>query len=77
MNALSGALGRRFNNDGLEAKSGRTAQRFLIAGRTAADGVPGGRRGYGCRAEVKKWVDIEDYIRTIKICARIIIDWCN
>lgn len=24
-----------------------------------------------------EWVDVEDYIRTIKICAKIIVDWSN
>jgi hypothetical protein len=24
-----------------------------------------------------EWVDVDDYIRTIKICAKIIADWSN
>jgi acetylornithine deacetylase len=24
-----------------------------------------------------EWVDVEDYIRAIKICAKIIVDWSN
>ncbi len=24
-----------------------------------------------------EWVDVEDYIRAIKICAQIIVDWSN
>ena len=25
--------------------------------------------------EDHEWVDVEDYIRAIKICAKIIVDW--
>ena len=24
-----------------------------------------------------EWVDVDDYIRAIQICAKIIVDWCN
>ena len=24
-----------------------------------------------------EWVDVDDYIRAIKICAKIIVDWSN
>jgi acetylornithine deacetylase/succinyl-diaminopimelate desuccinylase-like protein len=24
-----------------------------------------------------EWVDLDDYIRSIKVCAKIILDWCG
>jgi hypothetical protein len=49
---------------GIEGKPTREEDDWLVASGGAA-------------VDRREWVDVEDYIRAIRICAKIVVDWSS